>query len=46
MEVTKRKNDKQAAEYIRRLAKGEIPEMKAVVNYSESKIAKIAESDD
>lgn len=39
VEVTKRKNDKQAAEYIRRLVNGEIPEMKVEVNYSESQIA-------
>lgn len=33
------KNDKQAAEYIRRLANEELPEMEIEVNYSESKIA-------
>lgn len=38
MEATKGKNDKQAAEYIRRLVNEEIPEMKVEVNYSESKI--------
>ncbi len=39
MEATKVKNDKQAAEYIRRLANEELPEMKVEVNYSEPKIA-------
>ena len=38
VEATKGKNDKQAAEYIRRLVNEEIPEMKVEVNYSESKI--------
>jgi len=33
------KNDKQAAEYIRRLENGELPEMEVAVNYSESKTA-------
>lgn len=39
MEATKEKNDKQAAEYIRRLVNEELPEMKVEVNYSEPKIA-------
>ena len=39
IETTRRKNDKQAAEYIRRLVNGELPEMEVGVNYSESKIA-------
>lgn len=35
-EATRRKNDKQAAEYIRRLANGQLPEMKVAVNYFEA----------
>lgn len=33
IETRRRENDKQAAEYIRRLAKEEFPEMEVEVNY-------------